>query len=235
MRKEWLKRVVFIFLILFGIIAILNVKVTTREGINYQWQTIEIPLYLKVLDFFDRHYNYKWLVKKITDNSKQEEEKVLKIFEWTHKNIKKVPEGYPVIDDHVWHIIVRGYGADDQSSDVFTTLCNYAGVDAFFSWVYVKDRSSRIPLSFVKVNERWNVFDPYNGVYFKNREKGLASIEDISKGDWLVEGVDNIKKPDIDYTMYLKNLPSLKEIGLKRANIQSPINRLRYEIKKWLQ
>lgn len=235
MRKEWLKRVVFIFLILFGIIAILNVKVTTREGINYQWQTIEIPLYLKVLDFFDRHYNYKWLVKKITDNSKQEEEKVLKIFEWTHKNIKKVPEGYPVIDDHVWHIIVRGYGADDQSSDVFTTLCNYAGVDAFFSWVYVKDRSSRIPLSFVKVNERWNVFDPYNGVYFKNREKGLASIEDISKGDWLVEGVDKIKKPDIDYTMYLKNLPSLKEIGLKRANIQSPINRLRYEIKKWLQ
>ena len=158
--------------------------------------------------------------------------KVLKIFEWTHENIKNTPDGYPIIDDHVWHIIVRGYGQDDQSSDVFTTLCNYAGVDAFFSWVYSEDHRSRMPLSFVKVDSKWRVFDPYNGVSFKNKKGNLASIEDIINVDWVKEGVGGT---DVNYTIYLKNLSPIIEAGLKRANTQSPINRLKYEIKKWLR
>ena len=48
----------------------------------------------------------------------RQKKKTLKIFIWTHKNIRKAPEGLPVIDDHVWHTIIRGYGINDQSSDV---------------------------------------------------------------------------------------------------------------------
>lgn len=232
MKKSWLQWITLIFLILVSGIYILNIKVTTQQGINYQWQTIEIPLYLKTLDFFDRHYNYKWTLKRIMGDSKTEEEMVLKIFKWTHEIIKKTPDGYPVIDDHVWHIIVRGYGQDDQSSDVFTTLCNYADVDAFFNWVYTESRDSRIPLSFVRVNEKWYVFDPYRGVYFKSKNGGLASIEDITRGDWVEEYINRLNKFDVNYAIYLKNLSPIIEAGLKRANIQSPINRLRYEIKK---
>jgi len=234
MGKRWIKSIIIIIFISVGIFYALNIKVTTRQGINYQWQTIKIPLYLKVLDFFNRHYNYKWTVERIIKDSKTDKEKVLKIFKWTHENIKKTPEGYPVIDDHVWHIIVRGYGVDDQFSDVFTTLCNYADIDAFYSWVYTENNDSRIPLSFVKVNERWNVFDPYNGVYFKNQKGELASIEEIIKEDWQAESIDSQKKPDVNYVIYLKNLSPIAEIGLRRANVQSPINRLKYEIKKWL-
>ncbi len=232
MKNKWLKRIILIISISIGILYILNIKVTTQQGINYEVQTIEIPLYLKLLDFFDRHYNYKWTIDRIIGNSRIDKEKVLKIFEWTYKNIKKSPEGYPIMDDHVWHIIVRGYGVADQSSDVFTTLCNYAGVDAYFSMVYSEDRSSRIPLSFVKIGEVWTIFDPYRGVYFKNRRGELASIEQIVNGDWLTENVDKFQKSDIDYTFYFKNLLPIQEIGLQRANVQSPINRLRYEIKK---
>ncbi len=235
MKKRWLQWVIFIILISIGVIAILNVKVTTRQGINYQWQTIEIPLYLKILDFFDRHYNYKWTVERIIRDSKADKEKVMKIFKWTYENIKMTPKGYPVIDDHVWHIIVRGYGVDDQFSDVFTTLCNYACIDAFYSWVYTENRNSRIPLSFVKVNEKWNVFDPYNGVYFKNQKGELASVEEIIKEDWQAESIDSHNKPNVNYDIYLKNLSSVTEIGLRRANVQSPINRLKYEIKKWMK
>ena len=57
----------------------------------------------------------------------------MEIFIWTCENIRKQPDGLPVIDDHVWHIIIRGYGEPDQSSDVFTTLCNYAGIRAFYA------------------------------------------------------------------------------------------------------
>ncbi|MBI3599424.1 MAG: transglutaminase domain-containing protein [Nitrospinae bacterium] len=245
MRKRWIKWIIIIIFISVGIFYALNIKVSTRQGINYQWQTIEIPLYLKILDFFDRHYNYKWTVERIIGDSNpptppfvkggdEGVEKVLKIFEWTHENIKKTPESYPVIDDHVWHIIVRGYGVGDQLSDVFTTLCNYAGIDAFFDSPYAEDRNSRITLSFVKIDGKWNVFDPYNGVYFKNREGSLASIEEIIKGNWLTEGINKDKGLDINYAIYFKNLSPIKEMELQRSNVQSPINRFKYQIKKWL-
>lgn len=235
MKKKWLSWVIIIIFAFGGIIYVLNIKVTTRQGINYQWQTIEIPLYLKTLDFFDRHYNYKWTIERITANLKTEEEKVLQIFKWTHENIKKVPEGYPIVDDHVWHIIIRGYGEDEQFSDVFTTLCNYAGMNAFFTLVYTEDRGSRMPLSFVNIEGRWSVFDPYNGVYFKNKKGQQASIEEIIKGDWLIESGNTIKKLYIDYTIYFKNLSPIREIGLQRANIQSPFKRLQYGIQKWIR
>ena len=242
MKKRWLISVILLFFIICGIIYILNIKVTTQQGINYQWKAIEIPLYLKILDFFDSHYNYKWTVERIISDSKPvvseanltEKEKALKIFKWTYKNIKKTPEGYPVIDDHVWHIIVRGYGEVDQSADVFTTLCNYTDVDAFFIITYNENRTSATTLSLAKLDGRWCIFDPYNGVYFKNKEGMLASIEDIINGNWLIERIGEPKDPKINYNLYLQNLSPIKEIGLRRSNVQSPINRLRYQIKKWL-
>ena len=237
MKKRWIKRLFLVFVVLLGTIYVLNFKVTIRQGIDYKVHEIEMPLYLKVLDFFDRHYNYKWMVERIIGDSRIEREKVFKIFEWTYKTIKKNPEGYPIMDDHVWHIIVRGYGVGDQFSDVFTALCNYAGVDAFFNSPYSEDRSSRITLSFVKIGEVWTIFDPYRGVYFKNREGSLASIEEIIKGNWLAEGIDKDKNKEIDinYAIYFKNLSPIKEMELQRSNIQSPINRFKYQIKKWLR
>ena len=212
---------------------VLNIEVTTRKGVNYKWQTIRIPLYLKILNFFDRHFNYAWLVSRIVDKNESAQEKVLKIFHWTYENIRHQPEELSVTDDHVWYIIVRGYGARDQISDVFTTLCNYAGVDAFYSQVYSRDRTHRVPLSFVRIEKRWFVFDPYYGIYFGDKQGQLIDIGSLKSGNnWTMESLG--AKPDIEYMIYLDNLPSVKEIGLNRANIQSPINRLIYEIKKWL-
>lgn len=209
----------------------LNINTTTRKGINYRWYTMNIPLYLKILNFFDRHYSYKYLVKEIVKYSKDDKERVIKIFAWTHNNIRKTPLGFPVIDDHTWNIIIRGYGASDQSSDVFTTLCNYAGIKAFYSLVSTPDQRKAIPFSFVKLGTKWYIFDPYRGVYFKNTQGELADIEFIkSDKPWIMEIMD--EEPNLDYIVYFKNLPSIKESNLTRANTQSPLNRLIFEIRK---
>lgn len=218
---------------LFVILA--NQEVVVSRGTNFQVKEIKIPLYLKTLDFIDRHYNYGELAGHITSGAKTDQEKIMKIFKWTHENIRKTPEGLPIIDDHVWHIIIRGYGVDDQVSDVFTTLCNYTGTNAFFCWIKAENQAHRMPLSFVKIKGRWNVFDPYNGNYFKNTKGGLAAIEEIIKGDWLIESIDSFNAPNVNYAQYLKNLIPLKNVSLTRANIQSPFNRLKFEIKKWLK
>lgn len=220
--------------IILVIILILNINVTIRKGIKYKWYPVKIPLYLKILDFFDRHYNYKELIKRITRDADDEKGRAMKIFEWTHNNIKRVPQELPVIDDHVWYIIVRGYGASDQFSDVFTTLCNYAGLDAFYSWVYTQDRTKRIPLSFVKIEKKWYVFDPYHGAYFKDKKGRLADIETLkSNSIWTIETLT--EKSDIDYKSYFNMLLLPERIGLKRANIQSPFKRLIFEVRKWIK
>ena len=144
--KRKLSKILFLFLVLTGIFILLNLSVTTRQGIDYKLSSIEIPLYLKTLDFFDRYYNLKELVKKIVKNTDRDEEKVMKIFAWTYSNIKKAPQGLPIVDDHIWYTIVRGYGVHDQFQDIFTTLCNISGIDAFFSEVYTEDRSGVIIL-----------------------------------------------------------------------------------------
>lgn len=231
MKKILVISFVTIFLVTAAV-CVLNIDVTTRQGINYQWHTIKLPLYLKLLNFFDRHYNYKYLVKLIIADAKIDNEKVMKIFMWTYNNIKETPKGLPVIDDHVWHIIIRGYGVDDQFSDVFTTLCNYAGIDAFYSWVFSKDNTRGIPLSFVRIKESWFVYDPYRGVYFKNKHGKILSIKELkSVVAWPIEGYDG--PADINYGLYFDNLPTIDKIGLKRANTQSPWRRFMFEIKKW--
>lgn len=216
-------------------IFILNIDVITQKGINYQMRIIKLPLYLKLLDFFDRHYNYKYLVKLITRGAETDRERAMKIFVWTYENLRKTPGDMPVIDDHGWYIIVRGYGNNDQFQDVFTTLCNYAHIDAFFTFVSAKDLNARLPLSFVKLNKKWCIFDPYNGAYFKNSSGGIASIEEIMEGDWAVFNFAGINKQDYDYVRYFENLKPIKNVALNRANTQTPLRRLIFEFKKYIK
>jgi len=231
MKKRLLKLFAWIagFII---IIAILNTEVSTKQGINYKIHAVRIPLYLKIIDFLDRNYNYKQLVKSIINKEDNDEVRIKKIFDWTYQNIRKQPEGLPIIDDHVWYTIVRGYGATEQSSDVFTTLCNYAGMESFYSWIFNRANTHKIALSFVKTHSGWIVLDQRQGVYFKNKEGHLAGIEEIKNGNYIIEGLPGITTSDFDYREYFANLPDIKDISLSRGKIQSPINRLKYEFRK---
>lgn len=226
-----MKKIIFILFLFIAIFAfaltVLNINTTSKQCINYKCHEIKIPLYLKILDFFTRHYHYKQLVEDITQNSKNEQEKAIKIFEWVNANIRKTPPGFPIVDDHALNIIIRGYGADDQFSDVFSTLCNYAGLEASFQWVYTNDRTATISLSFVKIDGKWFIFDPYRNIYFK-KPLECASV-DKKNIIGLIESAS--KEPEIDYSIYLNDLPLIKEAGLTRASIQSPLKRFIYQIK----
>ena len=229
--KKLILKLLIVIATITTIILVLNIKVTTLQGIDYQVHTIRIPLYLKILDFMDRHYNHKQVVKRIIENEHDKQKRVMKIFTWTYHNIKKQPDDLPVIDDHVWHIIVRGYGVYDQSCDVFATLCNYAGVEAFFHSFHEEEKEEKITLSFVKLDNRWYVFDPFNGIYFVNKGDTLADIETIKKGNYRLEHLGPPKKAVLDYRAYLENMPDIEEVGLRRETAQSPFKRFLYMFK----
>ena len=109
------------------------------------------------------------------------------LFDWTRTNIRDTPEGFPIIDDHVWHIIVRGYGEDDQKAAVFTTLATYAGVPAF--WMLSEDASRELPLSFAWIDRQWTLFDVANGIVFRTPDGRLATAEAIARTPGMVDRV----------------------------------------------
>lgn len=216
-------------------VMILNIRINTSQCVNYKCRQIPIPLYLKTLDFFDRHLNYQRLAESIAAKRLLEKERVMLFLIWTVDHIKSNPTGLPIVDDHAWHIIVRGYGVDDQFQDVFTTLCNYGGMDAFFTAVPSTDNSRRKSLSFVMVDRNWRVFDAYRGVYLKGLGGDFANLNEIATGKFTVDAVSgNI--PDFDYGKELRVLgagikESARDWFFSRAAIQSPLRRFYFWLK----
>jgi hypothetical protein len=223
----------FLFLILItAMIGVLNIKVTTKQGVNYHVYELEIPIYLKVLNFYDRHFNYKWLVNRITKNLETKEEKVIQIFKWTHENIRPQPKSLPIMDDHVWNVYLRGYGINENFNDLFTTLCSYVGLDSVFISLKSNDSSPSIQVSFIKLGKGWVLLDPYHGGYIINKDGGLATIEDINGENWRLQKIGSAEISDSFYGPYLENLPDIGDVGLNRANTQSPVNRLLFFVRK---
>ncbi|MEK7790031.1 MAG: hypothetical protein AAB309_00210, partial [Deltaproteobacteria bacterium] len=169
--------VIFVaFLFLFFLI--LNVKVTTKQGIDTVVTKRKIPLYLKGISFFARHYETQYLAKSITVLQNSPTKKIEAIFAWTLENIKRQPPDLPVVDDHQWHIIVRGYGAADQMNDVFSLLSVYNGFKSYYQ--LLKDREQRRhPFSFVFVEGRWVLFDVCHETYFLNEQSRWADLTEL--------------------------------------------------------
>jgi len=219
----------FIILLLVSVssfIFVINLDTAITVGINGYYRQIGMPLYVKWTQFLARHYEYIRLAGEITKGCKIDEEKVLAILKWTQENLKDVPAGMPVYDDHILNIIIRGYGLPGQFQDVFTALCSYSGVPAFFEKVYGNSRKHKYVLSFVKLHGKWRVFDAYKGVYFRTKNNEIASVEDIINDKSLVSGADNKE-------FYL-NLKPVTEPMTLRAHKQMPLERICFEAKKAL-
>jgi len=236
MKKRYLIPTI-VFLLFLCSIALLNKEVTMLQGVDGKVSRMTMPLYLKVLNFYDRHYNYKWLAKQITGHLGTKEDKILRLFHWTHETIKPRPKSLPVMDSHPWDVYVRGYGVSDNFHDLFTTLCNYIGTDAFFTTLYSKDTGGRIQLSFVRIKRGWVMFNPHKGFYFRNHTGDLTTIEEIiDEQDWHIIKLAQIDISKVNYEQHLvENLPRIEKLGssLLRANTQSPINRIRFQLHRW--
>jgi len=209
-----LKKTILFLLVLTFVILALNIPLNTKQGVNFVVTTKKIPLYVKTCGFFYRDYQYRALSDRITKDIKDHRERVAAIFEWTVENIKRKPEGFVIIDDHIWNIIVRGYGIADQMADVFTALASYAGYEAF--WISPKI-SRHLMLSFVKIDGKWHIFDVYN-------KKSFIEGDDLNAltpyGLTYNEALERIDKK------YFKS-------GIRRADKQKFFPRIIFEIKKF--
>ena len=238
------------FLLIFLLISILfglNKTTTQQIGIDYVVTEYEIPLYLKLYNFYGRHLNYKFIVNEIVKNSDSDLDKVLDISKWLNNNIQKIPKGVEVIDSHPLTIVDRRLGTKDQFSDLLSVMLIYADIDSFF-WMENKNA-----LTFFMLNGSWSIIDPYYGVVFLNRKGKMASIQELKNEDW---GLFTFELQSIDVKNFISifynhfdDFKQLKEYYMKqfflipkqeminmtntfelggRSYIQSPLGRLKF-------
>ena len=163
--------------VLLVAVAVANIPTTTRQGVNFVVSSHSLPLYAKALDFLDRDSNYRRLTAEVMSGATTDDAKMLAAFAWTTGNIRQTPSGFPIIDDHTWHIIVRGYGQDDQQASVFVTLLAYAGVRAY--WIFIGTRPELV-LSLVRVDGAWRAVDVSNHLIFRAADGRLATADDLA-------------------------------------------------------
>lgn len=216
-----------------AVVALAVMPVTSRQGVDFVVTTHELPLYVKGVDFLDRDLNYRVLAREITRGKTTDELRVLAVFEWTRANIHDVPPRLSIIDDHVWHIIVRGYGAPDQKADVFTTLVTYGGVPAY--WIILEQEGRKLPISFAKIDGRWSVFDVQNGIVYRDRRGRLAAVEEIAAEPALVrEAAGTRMYNGLLYVRYFADFRAPTPPHILRAEMQMVGTRMWFEAKRLL-
>lgn len=228
------KLIIGVILAVIACFAILQMDVNIRQGIDGKYREIHMPLYVKWIEFLSRHYEYARIAKEITAGKTTDEDKALALFKWTHDNIKPVPEGMPRVDDHILNIMIRGYGTSEQAQDVFVNLCVYSKLPAFWQRIYDKSKKVRYSLSFVKIDNKWRVFDAYYDKFFRNKLGEIASVEDLAADQGLLEnsGLDEISIRGVPYKEFYENLGTFSIPTTLRSDKQIPLRRIVFEMKK---
>jgi len=253
-----IKIVILGLLILLVFVGQLN---TSRKiSINYEVTKYELPLYVKILDFINRHNNYKFLTKSINNDKLSDKEKIIYLTNWVNLNIKKIEvnQNIDIVDNHPITIIERRLAIDEQFSDILSVLLVYSDIDSFFKFIKTGKLTETYPLTFFKINNYWSIIDPQYGVFFVDEKNNFIDITNLKDENWdLVDTKFQSINNDNHYNYYKNRFNEFKEIKLfysqiflntpttiqinsinkfkrgGRSYVQDPLGRLNYEIFKF--
>lgn len=201
----------------------LNFKTYEFQSTNFQKPVkIETTYLLKLVNFFERYFEIKKLIKHnfINIAKLSDLEKVNAIFIWTKRNI--ILDYKEVFDDHHLNIIKRKKGTDDQRALVFAMILNFVNIDSFYKCNDV----IRTCLTFVKIKNKWLYYDINKWTIDDlNNYKNLNLFDDVNK----INSVNIINNKYIEiFNSINKNFD--KELHNNTSYIQTPLRRLIYFI-----
>ena len=199
-------------------------------GVNFVVSEQQVPLWTKAVDFVHRDVNIAATARSVIANASDEDGKAAAALAWTQANVRPQPLSLPVLDDHIWHIMVRGYGQPDQQADVFTTLLAYGNVRAY--WMLVGEPPDEVPISYVWIRGRWRVYDVANRIVFRNREGDLATPDDLAADHQLIHNAASFAGVDpARYVARFDGYSPPQAPDVLRADLQMPQRRLWHELR----
>jgi hypothetical protein len=209
-------------------VAIASMPTKRLVGIDKVVSEETLPLWLKAFNFIDRDFNLDRAAAALLSEVEGDEARAMTALRWTRENVRPQPADLKTRDDHVWYVVIRGYGESDQQADVFTTLLTYAGVPAY--WMLIGTPPRELPVSYVKVAGEWRVFDVANGLVFRRSNGSLASPQDIVADPGIVAAAARGAVENMDsYLGYFRGYRPPVAPDVLRADLQMPVRRLVHE------
>ncbi|HLG71787.1 MAG TPA: transglutaminase domain-containing protein [Chloroflexota bacterium] len=213
------------------LVAVANFPATTRIGINYQVSTRHIPLYQKAIAFVDRDIQMRAVAREATGNASAPEDELMALLRWTHDHVQPTPAGFPVVDDHPYYIVVRGYGEPDQAADVFSTLAAYDGIPAALLFSYDAGHRAVYAFAAAEVNGAWSLFDVREERAFRDGDGRLLNLAALRQDPELLAHLSNPPNGDgLSYPTLIRDLQPLPDV--LRTDEQMPLRRLEIEVRK---
>jgi len=227
MKSLLRKKYLFIALGMCLLYFVLTLPVRTYQGVNWIVTSKEVPLYLKAFNFLDRHLQMGQIAREIIKDAETDNDKVARIFSWVKTHIRSNPESLPVVDDHPLHIIIRGYGTDDQKNDIFSMLCAYAGFKSYYK-AFKNRHGTKHFLTIVHINGHSLVFDVCHQTEFINNNY-WASATDLKQMHFDIKSADQPHLTKSYYTDMFKqadfSAPKIKR-KRNRNRLQMPLPRM---------
>ena len=251
------------FLILSSIviffILIAQLDTERKISINYEVSVYKIPIYLKLLDFMNRHYNYKHLADNINNQNSTDKNKVINTTNWVISNIKKINlnQDIDIVDHHPITIVERRLGIDEQFSDILSVLLVYSNIDSFFKLIKLDNFDTYHPLTFFKINNYWSIVDPLNGIFFLDEKNNFINIDNLKNQKFNLVDINlriinhdnflgyfdsnfkDFNEIKFFYNRLFVNLPTSNQINSinkfyrgGRSYTQDPLGRINYELFK---
>lgn len=224
-RRRWR----WVVSLVICLVAVAHVPATRYVGVNTVVTEERLPLWLKTVNFVDRHANLARWSHAVLGEIDGDEARALRALAWTHARISPTPSTLPSIDDHVWYTVVRGYGEADQAADVFTTLLVYAGVPAF--WTLAGARPNELPLSYVQIGGEWRVFDVARNLAFRRADGSLATASELMNPEFVRRAAVAAVNDEDDYLKYFEGYGPPHPPDVLRAELHMPARRLQFAIK----
>ena len=217
------------------LLGIALVPVSSFRGENYQISQVRMPLVIKLADFLLRDYQLRTLTARLTRGVAGDEAKALALLQWTHEHVRPIPPGFSIVDDHITNILIRGYGTRDQAADVYTTLCQYAGIPAVMYLAKPRDRNTRLILAAVRLHRSWRLVDVARDFYFRNAQGAMASLEELlQRPQYFQQAASQPPTAGIPYARFFEALVPIPSVATTRAQLQMPLARIGYEVERAL-
>lgn len=202
--------------------------VTTRVGVNYVVTPYRLTLIEKTTHFLSRHWQTQRIASSIVGPERDFERKIERILAWVNERVRPVPEGFPVVDDHPLHILVRGYGAPDQRSEAFTLIASYSGLPATTALLSPPGSREQIMLALVQWEGNLYPVDVVHHLLFRTPQGALATLEELQRHpEWITAAAGERVIDGFPYIAYWHQIGSVvKERSFTRMELQKPWSRL---------
>lgn len=213
--------------LLLALVLIGMIPVSSLQGVDDALLVHRIPLWQKAANFYLRHVEFERWAREAAGGETDPQRRVLRLMDWTMKQVQHIQPGLPFVDDHISHIVLRRYGNDAQLAEVFTALTTYTGNEGRWESYRPPGATRRVVLSFVRSQDGWWVFDLWNGGWFETPDGKIATVADFRQPDRLRRRGQAPEVLDgVPYLEYYRDLERVLQQSVSRAPGQMPWHRL---------